>query len=394
MVKKEDHSHEAYQMSEKKTHPNKQVKIDWDDSKLRNAFSNVFNISRASGEIILWFGRKQSEDKNRNEVSVQLSNRIIMSPFTAKRLANRFRDIIQAYESKYGSVNLDPSTSTRSSPSQLDTKKPTFFTQEEINKKASVLFNLVENLKLEGLERSFKMSEKRLLANRFLFGINKKEIKKERLLDICDQMEMPEKYQDALKEKLSDANLFLFGFEENEKSCVYKVYLEFWDKVKREVRTKGKKTDPVLLHLGFKWDALDNTKGTIARYTSYPLLTVKDIMKRLTRIYEDVKGSISFDIVEGIINLASNKTAKDRFIYLEVTEEDNPRRSFDINLYKANLQLHELYPILSKACHHYSIPSEEFDSLYDQISTRLFGHLAGGIDREGKDFLTVYYEVE
>ena len=86
--------------------------------------------------------------------------------------------------------------------------------------------------------------------------------------------------------------------------------------------------------------------------------------------------------------------AKDMFIYLEVSEEDNPRRSFDINLYKANLKLHELYPFLSKTSRHYSIPPEEFDPLYDQIRTRLFGHLAGGIDREGKDFLTIYYEVE
>jgi hypothetical protein len=29
--------------------------------------------------------------------------------------------------------------------------------------------------------------------------------------------------------------------------------------------------------------------------------------------------------------------------------------------------------------------------LYDQIKTRRFGHLAGGVHRNGKDFFNVYY---
>jgi hypothetical protein len=43
---------------------------------------------------------------------------------------------------------------------------------------------------------------------------------------------------------------------------------------------------------------------------------------------------------------------------------------------------------------HYSIPSGEFDHLFEQVGDKIFGHLSGGIDREGKDFLTTYYEIE
>ena len=45
-------------------------------------------------------------------------------------------------------------------------------------------------------------------------------------------------------------------------------------------------------------------------------------------------------------------------------------------------------------CLHYSIPSEAFHTLYNPVKTEIFGHLAGGIDRDGKDFLAVYYGVE
>jgi hypothetical protein len=150
----------------------------------------------------------------------------------------------------------------------------------------------------------------------------------------------------------------------------------------------------MLLHLGFKWDALDNNRRAIAHYTAYPLLTVKDILKRLSKIYAGHPDRTPFEITTGIISLAASRVHNDLFIYLEVSEKDNPRRSFDINLYKANLYMKELSPFLSKMCQHYSIPSQDFDSLYDRIGDKLFGHLAGGIDREGKDFLTIYYEVE
>jgi hypothetical protein len=44
-----------------------------------------------------------------------------------------------------------------------------------------------------------------------------------------------------------------------------------------------------------------------------------------------------------------------------------------------------------KICRHYSIPDEEFQVFYEPMKDMIFGHLAGGIDRKGKDFLTVYF---
>jgi len=264
----------------------------------------------------------------------------------------------------------------------------------EISKKANLLFKLTEDLNLEGIERSFKMAEKKLFGNRFLLGISRDEIQNEKLLDVCEQMNMPGNYMDTFKKNLSDANIVLLGFEENEKTCVYKVYLEFWEKVKKEIHTKQNKKEPVLLYLGFKWDTQDNAKRAVSEYTCYPLLSVRNILKRISNIYDGCKDRTSFEIVEDIINLASGRLINAAFIYLEVSEENYPRKSFDINLYKAGLQLEQLYLLLSKIRRHYSISPKEFNLLYDQVNTKLLGHLSGGIDREGKNFLTIYYEVE
>lgn len=316
-----------------------------------------------------------------------------MSPHTAKQLVSVLGNVIQDYESKYGFLDVESPPSTGLNKTGLNMLP--FPQTEKIAEKSGLLFQLINNLNIEcGFERSFKMTERTLLGNRFLLGINSKEIQQERLLDICKRVDMPEKYLEVFKENLSGANIILFGFEENERSCVYKVYLEFWDKIKKEIHAKRNKTEPVNLHLGFKWDTQNNTKGTITRYTCFPMLSVKGILKRVSGIYEGHKERTSYEIARDMINLASSRIQNAMFIYVEVSEENNPRRSFDINLYKAELRLSELYPSLSKIYQHYSIPSEKFHILYDQNKTKIFGHLAGGIDREGNDFLTIYYEVE
>ena len=148
------------------------------------------------------------------------------------------------------------------------------------------------------------------------------------------------------------------------------------------------------MHLGFKWDASDNTRRSVAKYNWYPSLSIEDILERQSKILDPHKHRNSLEVARGIVSLASKRIPHHDILYLEVTEDNNPRRSFDINMYGAKLQLGELYPLLSKMWQHYSIPSEEFHSVYDGVKTKTFGHLSGGIDREGKDFLTVYYGVE
>ena len=260
--------------------------------------------------------------------------------------------------------------------------------------KAALPFKIIEQMGIAcGYERSFKMLENKLLANRFLLGIETADLKPEQLLDICRQLDMPTTYMEAFKAHLPDANLVFLGFEDNEADCVYKMYLEYWEKVKKDIQIKSNRNKPVLLHLGFKWNTDNNTEGIISRYTCYPLLSINEILKRLTKLYENHEDSTSLGVAEDIIRFAASRGAATSFIYVEVGEENNPRHSFDINLYKANLRLSDIYPSLSKTREHYSIPAEQFARLYKLVGNKLFGHLSGGVNREGNDFLTVYYEV-
>ncbi len=261
------------------------------------------------------------------------------------------------------------------------------------NKYSRLLLDITEDLAKEGLERSFKISNGQIFNNRFLIGINTNDISKEKLLDICRQINMPDNFQIELLKNITGANSILFGFEENATSCIYKVYLEYWDDLKNKILTQPNISEPTVLYLGYNWDTRDNSKAIVTHYTCPPQLTINEIIKKIARIYSNYNDQSAFETIKNIINLAATKLVNDSFVYLEVSEDNNPRKSFDLNLYKANLQLSEIHPLL-KNRKSQPPPTEEFEQLLNQTRNNPLGHISGGIDRNGHDFLTIYYEVD
>ncbi len=84
-----------------------QVKVKWDDSNMRNVYSNVCNVAGTREEIVLLFGMNQAWHSGQKEVTVQLADRIVLSPFVAKRLAALLNNVIRDYESKFGSLEVE-----------------------------------------------------------------------------------------------------------------------------------------------------------------------------------------------------------------------------------------------------------------------------------------------
>jgi hypothetical protein len=257
---------------------------------------------------------------------------------------------------------------------------------------AKPLLDIVDVFPVEGFERSFRMSKGLVFWNRFLFGIKKKDIPPDRLLEVCMRIGMPQEFQSMMQESLLDANQVLFGFEQGDTGSSFKVYLEYWEKVKRQIRTRPDRVDPVPLHLGFKWDCAAPERNRITDYTCYPLLKPEAIQKRLGQVYFGHEELASLHIIRDIISLARQRAPNPSFLYLEVSEKGNPRCSFDINLYNAGLRLKELSSHLYKLRTHYEIAEENFSEGFADARGKLFGHLAGGVDRDGQDFCTVYYE--
>ena len=83
-----------------------QTKILWDDANMRSVYANVANVAGGREEIVLLFGVNQAWHAGQKEVKVQLSDRIVMSPFAAKRLAILLNNVLNDYENKFGKLDL------------------------------------------------------------------------------------------------------------------------------------------------------------------------------------------------------------------------------------------------------------------------------------------------
>lgn len=87
--------------------PNDVQKVVWDDSRMNTSYSNVCNVLGSREEITLLFGANQAWHSAQKEVKVLLSDRIVLNPYAAKRLAGLLDRVLKEYETRYGQLKLE-----------------------------------------------------------------------------------------------------------------------------------------------------------------------------------------------------------------------------------------------------------------------------------------------
>ena len=81
-------------------------KIQWDDSRMVTTYANVCNVLGTREEMMLLFGANQAWQSDTKEVTVTLSNRIVLNPYAAKRLHALLEMGLREYETRYGELKL------------------------------------------------------------------------------------------------------------------------------------------------------------------------------------------------------------------------------------------------------------------------------------------------
>ena len=84
-------------------------RVEWDDSKMTTTYANVANAASTREEVALLFGTnttwKLSGDK---PVKIELTNRLILSPYAAKRFSMLLNNVLDEYESRFGKLDVEP----------------------------------------------------------------------------------------------------------------------------------------------------------------------------------------------------------------------------------------------------------------------------------------------
>ena len=87
-------------------------KVKWDTSNMRSTYANVCNVTSTREEVVLMFGINQAWSADEGQVTVSLNERLILSPFAAKRLAQLLNNVVEQYESRFGSLEVVAPTPT------------------------------------------------------------------------------------------------------------------------------------------------------------------------------------------------------------------------------------------------------------------------------------------
>ena len=84
-----------------------QTKIRWDGSKMRSTYANVCNVSSTREELTLLFGTNQNWHAGQKELTIELSDRMTLNPYAAKRLSILLANTMVEYEKRFGEIQLE-----------------------------------------------------------------------------------------------------------------------------------------------------------------------------------------------------------------------------------------------------------------------------------------------
>jgi hypothetical protein len=354
--------------------------VRWEERDVKTAYANAISVGLAPEEIALRFGMQVSPEV------VAASHTIVLNPVIAKQ----FAVILQQAMAQYKFREAPP-------PPPGTPQAPILPLMERISEQARLPLRLAAGLGVGyALTGSFKMHPRTLAPNRYLMTLAKARMGEDadaRILEVCRGMAMPAELLAPFAERLKPAHYVHFGFEQAERSCLYKVYMEYWTTWREELEVK-RRSEPFVGGYGYKWDPASGSRSALTRYTCHPLLPLDALVERVAKLCERAPSAKPVEIARGLLEAAARRIPAEKMLYLEADEEGNPRRSFDINLLQAKVLLAELYPLWAAMCEHYTVDEEAFDAMFTPIRNEVFAHIQGGVDREGRDFITIYYGSE
>jgi tryptophan halogenase len=350
--------------------------------------ADAFKASIEAGDVVLEFGRVA-------QAQVAVSQRIVLPLETARRLHVSLGEALVPHAAALRAAAAQALPPEHAASAVRPAAPGARAAPDAAGERAALLLRLVGELGVPFQhERSFRVAEGALHANRFLLTVDRRGIGgdvRSRVLEICRRLAMPEPAQAQALERFGAASCVHFGFEGDAGRVVVKLYLERAVPPEEARRAKAR-GEPALLHVAFKWQP-DSGEHVVTEYLWHPALSAGEIGARLAgHVYPGANDG-SLAIARAVLELAASRVPAENLQYLEVQEPGNGRRSFDLNLYNAKLVVKDMQPQLQAMRERYGVRPGQFQALYDQIKGKVLGHLAGGMHRDGRDFFNVYYGV-
>jgi tryptophan halogenase len=235
-----------------------------------------------------------------------------------------------------------------------------------------------------GLERSVKITPGAVHAERRLMSVHLSSLGPDplaRVAAIGAAFALPR--QIDLAPALAGADIVHFGYERGAEGDVFKLYFEYAKRTRAAIAA-GK---PVLVHRAIKWERARPDRHAWTRYAWPGCRGRPAVEATLARLA--AAGSRAH--AHTLALLARAKDADT--LLLEVDEAENPRRSWDVNIYDAELKLGDALDLVMAAVRDFGC-GPQAEAAFAPRREAVLGHVSGGMGRDGREFLTFYFGVE
>lgn len=144
------------------------------------------------------------------------------------------------------------------------------------------------------------------------------------------------------------------------------------------------------IFLSAKWRPGERANFSLYRHLPFPTNGIEARVALREQFAPDV-GERSLAFTDRV--LSELIAPRSRVDVMLVEDEETPRKSFDINLYRVSTPLFRHKGALTALCEGFGLPDASRQILADGEGTML-GHVAIGRDAAGAEFVTLYYAAE
>ena len=98
----------------------RQIVVRIDERNMKTSYSNAFRTNGTAEEVMLDFGLNlvapAQNPQSQPEIVFQVSERVILNYYTAKRLAITLSQLIRRHEQQFGELEMDVNKRSKSNP--------------------------------------------------------------------------------------------------------------------------------------------------------------------------------------------------------------------------------------------------------------------------------------
>ena len=246
-----------------------------------------------------------------------------------------------------------------------------------------------------GYERSVKASAAGLQTDRFLVSLHRTSLglHPARTLDgLAAALGLPDRERAEAAGLIGKADLLHLGYEDGPAGALYKLYVEWSARTDAAWRGEDETgAEPMLVHRAYKWKPGGTTPPVVTLYHWPRVRRPEEIDGRLIRLAAEwgEAGATVIGLARALLRRAQER-GQGAVHYLEAREEPGPRLSYDLNLYACGLRVADAEQMVGQAFVALGIPPQAAATVLRERLGESLGHVAGGVGRDGRPFLTLY----